>query len=190
MARRMLMIARMKRVLLAAFLLAATAGTASAGGFVGLGLGTTPGISNDDDATADGRSARLEVGYSFTNFSIEGLASRFDLLDKFGTRYSDTSLGIAGTYRVPLSDGFGAYGRLGYQHTGVSLKTAEGAGASGSGILFGGGADFKLPLPATNLSIFVDYTIAHSSLRVDGEVDDEGHGLTSRTWTLGAKLGF
>ncbi|HUS32136.1 MAG TPA: outer membrane beta-barrel protein [Kofleriaceae bacterium] len=184
----------MKRVLLVAAVLAATTATASAGGFVGLGIGGEAGVSSDSSLAADGRSGRLEVGYSFGRLSVEGLVSRFDLYNTTDyAGYTDTSLGIAATFGVPLSAGFGVYGRGGLQHTTLSVdESASRADRhyNGSGLLFGGGFDYHLPLAATNLALFVDYTITTSSLTIDELPGIEAYQFTTRNWMLGAKLGF
>ena len=184
----------MKGLLVAAVLLA-SASTASAGGFVGLGVGTAPGTSGSSGFTADGRTGRLELGYSFGRFAVEGIAARNDLIAPDTYVFNDTMLAVAGMFRLPLSDGFGAYGRFGLQHTSLTWDDDQGPQSdpdfSGGGILFGGGFDFKLPIAAANLSVFVDYTLALSTLTVTGAPEgSQEYGLTTRTWTLGAKLGF
>jgi len=186
----------MKRVLLAAILLAATAGTASAGGFVGLGIGGSPGVSSDSHMEADGRTGRIEGGYSFGRFAIEGLGQRFDAYNTSDfSGYTNTTLGIAGLFRLPLTDGFGVYGRAGFQHTSLSVDDDSAYMRSdqhynGTGLLFGGGADFRLPIAAANLSLFVDYTIATTNLTIDELPQVAPYRFTTRSWLLGAKLAF
>jgi hypothetical protein len=180
----------MNRLALAAVLLAATATTASAGGFVGLGIGTTPGLSGDMSYAADGRSGRLELGYSFGRLSIEGLGSRFDMFRADGYGYQDTSLGIAGKYNVPLGDLFEVFGRLGLQHTDLSSSDRIREDYSGSGILVGGGFEYRIPLQAVKASLFVDYTVAHSSLTSPEIYGTTEFSFTTRVWTLGATLSF
>ena len=51
----------------------------------------------------------------------------------------------------------------------------------------GAGAEFRLPLAAASIALFVDYTIQHTSL---SNPSYDGLGLTSRFWTLGATLSF
>ena len=177
----------MKGPVLVAAVLTLTATTASAGGFVGLGIGTSPAHGVDSFAE-DGRSGRLELGYSFGRISVEGMGTRFDMARDDGATYSATSLGIAGLYTLPLSDGFDVFGRLGLQHTTLSPNNQSPA-HTGGGILFGGGAQFRLPTAAVKLAIFVDYTIARSSVAPETHPDYE-YSLTTRIWTLGAKLGF
>jgi hypothetical protein len=182
----------MKRaVLVVTVFLAATASTASAGGFVGLAIGGSPGVT-EGNWTPDGRSGRLELGYSFGKIGVEGIAHRFDLLSADQQSYSNTTLALAGTFGVPLSNGFGVYGRLGIQHTSVTTDSPSRIDQhyGGGGLLVGGGADYKLPLAAANLSVFVDYTITTSSLTIDEYPEIAPYRFTTRNWMLGAKLSF
>lgn len=183
----------MKRVAVTVLVLAGTATTASAGGFIGLAVGGSPGVSSDSHLEADGRSGRLELGYSFGRFAVEGIGTRFDLNTTSDYQpYTNTTLGVAGTFGVPLGSGFGVYGRLGLQHTSLTTDSAQRIDQhyNGGGLLFGGGADFKLPLAAANLALFVDYTITTSSLTIDEEPGVPSYQFTTRNWMLGAKLGF
>jgi opacity protein-like surface antigen len=184
----------MKRVLLAAVVLAVTAGTASAGGFVGLAVGGSPGVPEDSHMAADGRSGRLELGYSFGRLAVEGLAHRFDLINTSDfSGYSSTTLGVAATFGVPIGSGFGVYGRGGLQHTQLSVDESSSRPDrhyNGNGLLFGGGFDFTIPSAAVKLALFVDYTITTSSLTIDEQMSVPAYQLTTRNWMLGAKLAF
>ncbi|HEY5922298.1 MAG TPA: outer membrane beta-barrel protein [Kofleriaceae bacterium] len=190
MAHRMLTTAPMSRTVLALVLVAASASVASAGPFVGLGIGTGAASSGElDTLDENGRSGRLMVGYRFPalgpgQISIEGLGTRYGMISPDGTERTGTTLGLAGKYSFPLQDNFEVFGRLGLQRTSIS-------DVSGSGMLIGAGAAFKLPVAVANISVFVDYTIQHSSL--SGPVSPTQYtdaGLTSRIWTLGALLSF
>jgi hypothetical protein len=107
-----------------------------------------------------------------------------------GYHWDDTSVGLAGMYNFPLGNAFEVYGRLGYQHSTLSPTDSEREEYDGSGILLGGGFQFKLPVAVASLSLFVDYTIAHSSLSSPSVLGTMEEGFTTRVWTLGAKLGF
>src|SRR5258706_16301036 len=78
----MLLFVRMRIALVFAALLA-TGSIASAGTFIGLGIGTAPSVSDSNDApyASDGRSARLAVGYAFElktgRLAVEGAYSGF-----------------------------------------------------------------------------------------------------------------
>jgi hypothetical protein len=180
----------MKRVVLTALLVAAMATTASAGGFIGLGVGTAPGINSDLQMTENGRTGRLELGYQFGRISVEGMAGRTDLLRTDGYGWQYTTLGLAGKYNLPLSDGFQLYGRLGYQHTTLDPMETARETYEGSGLFGGVGVEFRLPVAVANLALFVDYTISHSSMSSPPVLGTEEVGFTTRIWTLGAKLGF
>ena len=189
MAHRMLSTAPMSRTVLALVLVAASASVASAGGFVGLGIGTGAASSGDVPYEENGRSLRLHGGYRFLGrFSVEGMASRYGLAYA-GSEWSTTTLGLAGKVSFPLGDQFEAFGRLGLQHTTTSddFNNYENGG---SGFLLGGGFEYKLPVAAVGVSIFVDYTILYTGMKNVRPASGNEFGLTSRIWTLGAQLSF
>jgi hypothetical protein len=181
----------MSRTVLALVLVAASTSVASAGGFAGLGVGTGAASSGDTSLDENGRSGRLMLGYRFGRISVEGIGMRYGLVD-WNDRSSSTSttLALAGRFNFPLQDKFEVFGRLGLQRTSISGDTGA-ADASGSGYLIGGGAEFRLPVAVAAISVFVDYTIQHTSL--DGAIGPTTYlesGLTSRIWTLGALVSF
>lgn len=188
MAHRMLSTATMSRTALALVLVAAWGSAASAGGFVGLGIGTSPATSGDTSFNEDGRSGRIEAGYRFGHFSIEGLGSRAGVTwGGADLPYTWTSIGLAAKYNLSLDKQFELFGRAGLQHT--SFDQNQGSDESGgSGILVGAGAEFRPGLGA-DLAIVVDYTIEHSTLTSPDYPGSEW-GLTSRVWTLGVTIGF
>lgn len=192
----MLLHARMKRPALAVALVTASTGFASAGGYIGLGIGTAPAInvSNEEmhrDFSGDGRSARLIGGFRFGRFAIEGSYGGADhglQLEPNGTYYPIAlrQLSLSGKYNLPLSDGFEAYGRLGLQRTSLTLDGDDRFDANGSGLMAGIGMEYRVPVAGA--SIWIDYQYSRSSLENDS-------GLTkmdihSRVWTLGATIGF
>jgi hypothetical protein len=176
----------MFRTPLALVMVAASASAASAGGFVGLGIGTGAASSGDIDLDEDGRSGRLMVGYSFGRFAIEGMGIRYDMVTPDAHEWTGTTLALSGKFTLPLQDNFGVFGRLGLQRTDISGNFYDEENA-GTGFLIGAGAQFKLPVAAADLAVFVDYTIVRSSL--GNEIYDD-LSLTSRFWTLGATIGF
>ncbi|HTL32566.1 MAG TPA: outer membrane beta-barrel protein [Kofleriaceae bacterium] len=187
----------MKRVLLAAMIVAATSTVASAGTYVGLGIGTAPATSGDAALDENGRSLRAQLGYSFGHFAVEGVVNHANL---DGTPWGYTSpgdmswttLGVAAKYNIPLGDKFEGFGRLGVQRTFLSIENDPKFGSddwAGSGLFGGGGFEYKMNLIAAGASIFVDYTIAHETLS-SPKYMQETYGLTSRVWTLGATVSF
>jgi hypothetical protein len=188
MAQSMLGTGTMSRTALALVLVAASSSAAFAGGFVGLGIGTGAATSGEFNLDENGRSGRLDVGYRFGRISVEGLGSRYGMFSPDGHEWTGTTLAIAGRYNFPLGDGFEVFPRLGLQHTDIQGNVYH-EDMVGSGFLVGGGAEYRLPLTAVGLSVVVDYTIIHSSLKPFGE-GPTGSSLTSRMWTLGAILSF
>ena len=182
----------MSRLLLAAFLVTATASVASAGTVIGVGVGTN--IANTGTGLeAGGRSGRLEVGYKFGRLSVEGIGGRASLGGGDWTvgDATWTTVGLAGKYSLSLGSNFEAFGRLGLQHTSIDVSNDPKYGGysySGGGIFGGGGFEYHLASAVTGLSFFVDYTIAHSSLSNDGGQFNDTYGFTARYWTLGVNL--
>src|SRR4051812_29413814 len=68
-----------KPALLAALLVLAISSSASAGGYVGLGVGTTPTVNDALDAVAApfGRSLRGLLGVRIANLALEGAVNGF-----------------------------------------------------------------------------------------------------------------
>ena len=192
----MLVHARMKRVLLATALVAASSGVASAGGYIGLGIGTGPSLStsNDDTVESDGRSARLMLGYRFGRFAIEGAAGGYDMAMQlqggaslYGAEVRQGS--ISGKFTLPLADGFGAFGRLGLNKTWFSLSSTDRFDASGSGVIVGAGIEYRLDVAlAGGLSLWFDYQYSRAAL--SGDEPLVKMDLNAGLWTLGATIGF
>src|ERR1041385_4991900 len=118
----------MSRTVLALVLVAASATVASAGTFVGLGLGTAVSTTGDTPYGGNGRSGRLEIGQRFSHLSIEGMASRADVSWDAGHAdaqpYTWTFLALAGKYNFVLQDKFEAFVRAGLQHTSFDQQNA------------------------------------------------------------------
>lgn len=191
----------MKRVALATVLLAAIGGKASAGGtYIGLGVGTIPAVSEDSDRVdADSRALKGFLGMRWGQWSIEGslggntltrnrqsnLNTGNPVFDPFGDFYV---LGAAAKFNLPLGNNFEAFGRLGVNHM-VVRGEKEDNDASGNGIQFGAGFEYKLNLGVAGGSIFVDYMINRAAMT--GDVNDKlAYDLTTRTWMLGLTIGI
>src|SRR4051812_209393 len=101
--------------LLAVILVAASSSIASAGGYIGLGIGTAPAVGSDvtsiDTLPSDGRSGKLLLGTRWGRISAEGAIQKFDMT------YSVYQASAAGKLNFPLGNGFEAFGRFGLQHT-------------------------------------------------------------------------
>jgi Outer membrane protein beta-barrel domain len=177
----------MKTALALATGLMALSSTASAGTYLGLALGTQPGVNDELGSVAapDGRSARFLGGFRFGNLSIEGAVNGFGVLTSRGEQ-TVYQLSAAGKFNLPLGDGFEALGRAGLERTSLDVGDDR-YNLAGNGFLVGAGFEYRLNLGVTSASIFVDYTIHHATLE-DGR--HEQVGATSRIWALGFTVGI
>lgn len=171
----------------------AVSSTASAGGYLGLSLGTRPGGNDDFEArigTASGRSLRGLAGWrfapvSFGSFSAEAALNGFDVLAPRYGEHTAYQLSAALKFNLPLGSDFEAFGRLGAERTWLTLNN-NGFDFTGDGFVLGAGFEYRLNAVLANASIFVDYNIHHATLEsVRFDVDD-----TLRTWSLGFTIGI
>jgi len=174
----------MLRSALAVVIVAASSSAAFAGGYVGLGIGTSPAISDVGtlELHENGRSGRLQLGYRFGHFAVEGLGTRADLVSQRGTPVQWQSLGIAGKLNLDLGDHFEIYGRFGVQKTDLDLEASD-DDYSGDGLFGGIGFEYRLTVGGVGLGAVIDYTVSRSDLT--GEVRAGSWETTSRAWTLG-----
>ncbi len=174
------------RSLLAVALVAGSASAASAGTYLGLGIGTQASghIGNDvSSMSEDGNhSGRLVVGYRFGRLSIEGAATRYTQLYRGGSDDA-TSFAALLKYSLPLGNNFEAFGRGGLQRTDLSGAADN---LSGNGWVLGAGFEYRLDAAITGLSIFVDYE--HISTDYSQGPQTIPGGATASMWTLGATL--
>ena len=188
MAREMLRLATMKRACLVATLLIASTPLASAGGYVGLGIGTAPAMTDDSaelNLAADGRSGRVLLGSRWGQISLEGALGKFDVVSPGRQPFELYQGSVAGKASFPLGNGFEAFGRLGLQRTWLVNEIGS-FDKEGNGFLLGGGFEYSFDVAPTRLSMFIDYQ--YSSAKLDG---DRGRAdVSSRMWTLGLTLGF
>jgi hypothetical protein len=178
----------MKRALLVATgLLAISTTTASAGVFVGLAVGTEPGMNDEMKtlATPSGRSLRGMGGYRFGNASVEGAINGFGVLTGRGeqTMYQASA---AFRFNLPIGNEFEGFGRAGLERTSLSFGD-ERYDLSGNGFLIGGGFEYRLNAILANASLFVDYTIHHANLQ---DARNNKVGETSRVWAVGFTIGM
>jgi len=178
------------RSLLAAALVAATATSASAGTYLGLGIGTaaSPGgdiasMSNDGN-----RTGRLMLGTRFGRLSLEGAGSRYTL-GHGATPYTGTMLAAALKYSLPLGNSFEAYGRGGLERTWLSNNN-DGVWPdyAGNGWLLGAGFEYRLDLGVTAASIFVDYEHSDTGVRDQARMQLPEKSETIGLWTAGVTL--
>src|SRR5882757_4234706 len=101
----------MKSALVLATGLLAISTPASAGGYLGLGLGTQPGVNDEmaKTATPVGRSLRGLGGMRFGNFSIEGALNGFGVATNRGDQ-SVYQASVAAKLNLPLGNNFEGFG--------------------------------------------------------------------------------
>jgi len=176
----------MKRACLATVLLVASMTHATAGGYVGLGIGTAPAMKDDDNVLdSDGRSGRVFLGSRWSQISLEGGLHKFDVVSPGRQPYELYQASVSGKASFPLGNGFEAFGRLGLQRTWL-VNPVGSFDKEGNGWLVAGGFEYRFDLAPTSLGLFIDYQF--NKAKLDG---DRGElGVSSRMWTLGLSLGF
>jgi hypothetical protein len=182
----------MLRSVLAFALVAATGAAASAGTYLGLGIGTAPGLSSSGDTMmplqGNGRSGKLLLGMRFGRLSVEGAAGRYGLfMSQYSYPADGTQLTAALKYSFPLGDNFEAFVRGGLEHTSLVTQQSvhDADSADGNGWLLGGGFEYRLNALVAGASLFVDYEHVSTSLTNNsmGKFD-----VSSGVWMLGVTL--
>jgi hypothetical protein len=165
-------------------IVAALAGSASAGTYVGLGIGK-PTVGNDgnDDFAASGRSHRVMLGVRLGRVSVEGAYTGYDVAPAVGPQVVDSrSLSAALKLSFPLGHNFEVFGRGGLLHTWIDGSDAA-MSMSGNGYTFSGGFEYGLDLGLARAALFVDYTRNLVELTSDDEMRTIDQ--TASLWTLG-----
>jgi hypothetical protein len=191
----------MQRAALAVAFLAATSSAATAGTYVGLGIGTNAvGVSTEgtNRLVEDGRSARLFAGYRFRPmrfgaFAIEGALGGYGLglLDRTSVVEIDAyQLSVGGRFNLPLGSHFEAFGRLGLQHTSAGAENPI-YNTSGNGFLAGAGIAYLFNVGiGTGASVSIDYQLNKTELSGERFQGATAFDVTERQWTLGVAIGF
>lgn len=182
----------MLRSVLALALVAAAGSVASAGTYLGLGIGTSPSMSTSDtmmplQGNGD-RSGKLLLGYRFGRLSVEGAAGRYGVMvDRYDYQADATVLSGSLKYSFPLGDNFEAFLRGGLVHE--SFNTVEsihdGDSADGNGWLLGGGFEYRINAALAGASVFVDYE--HTSLGLTNKEMTQ-YDASSGVWMAGVTL--
>jgi Outer membrane protein beta-barrel domain len=176
------------RTLLAVALIATAAPAASAGTYIGLGIGSGANVSDTVDSPylADGRSAKLAVGFSFGRLAVEGQYSGFGLIRQNGPAtgaLDSRTLSAALKYNYPLGNSFEVFGRAGLLRTDLTLRDVGPMSTSGDGFLLGAGFEYRLPAFG---GIFVDYTRDEATF--DSSLKGAPLDQTSSMWMLGVDI--
>jgi hypothetical protein len=179
----------MKSALLLATGLLAISSTASAGGYLGLALGTMPGVNDEmalDVGNPSGRSLRALGGFRFdNNFAVEGGLNGFGVVAPNRGDQTAYQVSASAKLNLPIADNFEGFGRVGVEH--ISLDVGDGRyNWSGNGFLIGGGFSYRLDAVLNHAAVFVDYTIDHATLENTRDKRDE----TARIWGLGFTIGL
>lgn len=177
----------MNRALLVMAVLMMSSTAASAGGYLGLGIGPEANVNGTDGHfDGDGRSYRLLGGIRFSRLSFEASLTGQDVLmmDNGGGEYASKQLALAGKYSLPLGSHFEAFGKVGVHRTWLSGGSVY--DVSGGGWLLGGGFEYRLNALITGASLFVDYT--HHAATLDGDVYSFEAGVGM--WMLGFTIGI
>jgi hypothetical protein len=165
--------------------------TASAGTYLGLGIGSAPEVNEEADRLESaGRSGKVLLGMRWGNFSVEGAVGRFDMARRndrglmlpFGDTYQAS---LAGKLSLPLGNNFEAFGRAGLHKSWIDAETDD-LDVSGDGYLIGAGIEYRLNLAIGQGSIFVDYQYNDTKLEGDRFMFDG----SSRMFTVGLTVGL
>lgn len=174
----------MTRASLAVVVLAAATSSASAGTYVGLGIGSTATMGGDmTQISGDGtRSERFLLGQSWGRFSVEGAATRYGALYRTAG-YDGTSVAVAGKATFPVMPHVSVFGRLGLQRTWLSTNRMDLVSFDGNGYLLGAGLQYDLDVSILGgVAIFADYQ--HTSSSFQGSAG-RPFDSTASMWTLG-----
>jgi hypothetical protein len=169
----------------------AIASPAWAGGYLGVAIGSEPGVNDEFvqlEGQPTGRSLRGLAGIRFSKVSLEGALNGFTVLtNNFGEQ---TAYQLSGALKLnlPLGNGFEAFARAGLERTWLNQSDSvnQGLDLVGDGYLAGGGFEYHLDAVIANASIFVDYNVHHARLDSPRITTD----ATTRIWGLGILVGL
>ncbi len=163
----------------------ALASEASAGPYLGLGIGTSPNLHDDGQGlSADSRSGRLELGQRFSIVAVEGAVGGYQLADAADSEYNAVSVSGGGRVHLPLQGPLSLFARAGVERTWLRVANME--DYDGNGYYGGLGAELRLALPLGETAVWVDYSQHRVTLDNGG---DEIDGDTSM-WTAGISVGI
>lgn len=183
------------RAPLIALALVSVPAVANAGMYIGLGVGTGANVTDsaNDSYAADGRSARVALGYRIFGFSVEGMYSGYGLAlggpDKpAAEKYDSRSIQLAAKYNYEFAPSFELFGRLGYLHTDVTSATGTSLDLSGEGWTMSVGLEYRLNLVLTGLGIYMDWTRNAADLNYADGNQSKFANQTASMWTVGVNL--
>jgi hypothetical protein len=176
------------RLCVVAAVIAASTSVASAGTYLGAGIGTSASLGGDHGRYApDGRSGRLIVGFGFGRIGVEANATRYGL-ENAGVSWDATTVAAALRVAFPIGYNFELFGRGGVERTWLTTG-GNAPEPSGNGWLLGAGVDYKVNLGITGGAIFIDYTHNDTGFSfTDAHAQRATFDQTAGMWTLGLTL--
>jgi hypothetical protein len=182
----------MTRVLLVAAFLVGTSTVASAGPYVGLGIGPSASIYGTDPIGIDegGRTLRLLGGYRFGPVSgelaIGGQTLTFK--DNIGGLFDTREYSLAAKYNHGLGYNFEVMAKAGIARMSLSHQQDSVYDTAGTGLLLGFGAEYRVAVgPIKAGAITLDYS--HHIATLSGDVY-EFEKASIGVWMLGFTIGF
>lgn len=173
----------MSRLAVVAVVFAASTSVASAGTYLGLGIGTSADGNLGDSGTVEGagRSGRLLLGARMSKLSLEGQASRYDLAFQ-SSLYASTQVGLGLKLSIPLGNNFELFGRGGVQRTWLNHEPGMTYDVAGNGWFGSAGVEYRVNLGLTAASVFMDYQRSSTDFTTERMTEIEG---AAGMWTLG-----
>lgn len=162
-----------------------------AGGYLGVAVGSSPGINDEfvqSEGQPVGRSLRGLAGIRFGHLSLEGALNGFTVLTNNAGEQTAYQLSGAAKLNLPLGNGFEAFARAGLERTWLNRSDAvnQAVDLMGDGYLVGGGFEYHLDALIANASLFIDYNVHHATLDSPQMTVD----ATERIWGLGVLIGL
>jgi len=174
----------MKYAALTATTVVAMSGPASAGVYLGLGLGTKPMVDDamENVGTPSSQSLRGLVGARLANVSLEGAVNGFGMATQRSGGHTVYQASAALKLSIPIVSQLEAFGRGGLERTWLNMGEDQ-ANLRGDGFLAGVGLELRLNLVVASLSVFADYTVHRTSLestldKFDSTLQMVGVGVT------------
>lgn len=162
-------------------------GAASAGIYLGLGIGAQPTVNDamqDIGAPSSGSRTGV-VGLRFANLSLEGAFGGFDMATQRGGDRTLYQASAALRLSLPVAGPIEAFVRGGLERTWLGMGDDR-YDLRGDGFLAGVGVALRLNLALASVSVLVDYTIHRASL--DSQMNQVD--LTSRAVGVGLQVGL
>lgn len=166
---------------------------ASAGTYVGLGVGPSPTI-DAKDLTLDGygRTGRLFLGYRIMQFSIEGALTAASTAGNVTTNSSASDLdaryaSLMGKYSHPLGNGFELFGKAGLLYSDYSMKNGS-SDLKGSSLAIAGGVEYRVSLGVGSIGLSLEYGL--SSGELEDNVTSAKTDVATRQWMFGVSVGM